>query len=68
MRLIVLGWNDADWDTATEDRMVRLVHRVLNKGLEATKSVPPDTAELLPTFTAAEIGVALGITTEDTEV
>ncbi len=60
MRLIVLGWDDADWDDDTEDRMVKLVHRVVIEGLTETKSVPPDTAELLPTFTAAEIAVALG--------
>ncbi|KKL58395.1 hypothetical protein LCGC14_2225790 [marine sediment metagenome] len=29
MRLIVLGWDDADWDDDTEDRMVQLVHRVV---------------------------------------
>ena len=55
MRLIVLGWNEADWDDNTEDRMVKLVHRVATEGLEATKSVPPDTAEMLPSYTAEEI-------------
>ena len=65
MRLIVLGWNDADWDDDTEDRMVELVHRVVKAGLVEAMSIPPDTAELLPTFTAAEIGVALEVTEDE---
>ncbi len=65
MRLIVVGWTDADWDEATEHRMVKEVLDTLRTELPRG-TVSPNSAELLPTFTAAEIGQALGIT-EDTE-